>query len=148
MTLSGSGTSARATVERWLIASIKQARRKSERRNPKSERNPNFEARMGPRWSRALLRISVSDFGFRVSGFVFMAVLDFGLAISDFERSTSIARVAVSLEIELNVADCVDERVQPRIGIVQERAAGDDEHPLRVPGAAADEAIVVGQVGF
>src|SRR5262245_52901963 len=126
MTLSGSGTSARPTVERGLIANIQEARRKSEGRIPKSERNPNFEARMAPRWSGAFLRISVSDFGFRVSGFVFIAVLDFGLAISDFERSTSIARVAVSLKIELDVTDGVDERVQPRIGIVKERAAGDD----------------------
>src|SRR5215510_7730989 len=53
---------------------------------------------------------------------------------------SSVPRIGVSLEKDFDVAHRVDERVESLVCIEQERATWNDEHPVRVPDRATDEA--------
>src|SRR5689334_9855876 len=58
----------------------------------------------------------------------------------------SVPGVAVGLEVHLDVVHRCNEGIEAFVWIGQQRAAGNDHEPLSVPGAAADQAGVVGQV--
>src|SRR5262245_12600139 len=62
--------------------------------------------------------------------------------VSRFGQRTSVPRIGVALEKDSDVSNRVDECIQALVRIEQQGAARNDEHPFRVPDAAANQARV------